>query len=89
MDTDAASADFSDQGATVVITHRVREGKHADYESWANEIAPQCGASPGHLDWHIVRPISGLTETYTLIIRFDTRAHLQGWGCLHRLRKFQ
>jgi antibiotic biosynthesis monooxygenase (ABM) superfamily enzyme len=63
----------------VVITHRVREGKHADYERWLNEIAPLCRASPGHLDWHIVRPISGLTETYTIIIRFDTREHLQAW----------
>jgi antibiotic biosynthesis monooxygenase (ABM) superfamily enzyme len=67
------------QGATVVITHRVRDGKHADYESWADEIAPLCKAWPGHLDWHMVRPIPGLTETYTLVIRFDTRAHLQGW----------
>ncbi len=79
MDTDVASVDSSDQGATVVITHRVREGKHADYESWANEIAPLCRASPGHLDWHMVCPIPGLTETYTLIIRYDTRAHLQEW----------
>jgi uncharacterized protein len=79
MDTDVSSADPNDQGATVVITHRVREGKHADYERWANEIAPLSRASPGHLDWHIVRPIPGLTETYTIIIRFDTRAHLQTW----------
>jgi antibiotic biosynthesis monooxygenase (ABM) superfamily enzyme len=52
------------QGATVVITHRVREDKHAEYEIWLGEIVPLCKASPGHLDWHIVRPISGLTETY-------------------------
>lgn len=68
-----------DQGATVVITHRVREGKHADYETWLGEIAPLCRASPGHLDWHIIRPIAGLTETYTIVIRFDTAAHLQQW----------
>jgi uncharacterized protein len=80
MNTDTASESSSDiGGATVVITHRVREGKHADYENWLNEIAPLCKASPGHLDWHIVRPIPGLTETYTVIIRFDTRAHLQEW----------
>jgi uncharacterized protein len=36
-------------------------------------------ASPGYLDWHIVRPITGLTETFTVIIRFDTKAHLQEW----------
>ena len=79
MNTDLASERAADEGATVVITHRVRDDKHADYERWLNEIAPLCRASPGHLDWHIVRPISGLTETYTVIIRFDTKAHLQEW----------
>lgn len=80
MNSHTASESSSDLGgATVVITHRVRQGKHAEYESWLNEIAPLCKASPGHLDWHIVRPIRGLTETYTVIIRFDTRAHLQEW----------
>jgi len=73
------SADAADQGATVVITHRVRAGKHAEYETWLEEISPLCRASPGNLDWHIVRPISGLTQTYTVIIRFDTPAHLQQW----------
>lgn len=76
---DAAARDSADQGATAVITHRVREGKHADYETWLDEISPLCKASPGHLDWHIVRPIAGLTGTYTVIIRFDTAAHLQHW----------
>lgn len=67
------------EGATVVITHRVRNDKHADYEIWLDEIAPLCKASPGHLDWHIVRPIPGVSETYTVIIRFDTETHLREW----------
>lgn len=79
MDKGAAFKGSKNEGATVVITHRVGEGKQADYESWLDEIAPLCRASLGHLDWHIIRPISGLTETYTVIIRFDTRAHLQDW----------
>jgi hypothetical protein len=79
MNTDVSAVRATEEGATVVITHRVRDDKHADYERWLNEIAPLCKASPGHLDWHIVRPISGLTETYTVIIRFDTTAHLRGW----------
>ena len=70
---------MSEVGATAVITHRVREGMHAEYERWLEDIAPLCRASPGHLDWHIVRPIPGLTGTYTVVIRFDTRRHLQGW----------
>jgi antibiotic biosynthesis monooxygenase (ABM) superfamily enzyme len=70
---------MNDVGATAVITHRVRDGRQADYERWLDEIAPLCRASPGHLDWHIVRPIPGLTATFTIVIRFDTREHLQGW----------
>ena len=64
-----------DIGATVVITHRVHKGKQEEYENWLDEIAPFCRASSGFLDWHIVRPIVDVTETYTVIIRFDTIEH--------------
>ena len=67
------------EGATVVITHRVRAGQEARYEDWLDEIGPVSRASPGQLDWQVVRPVPGLTTTYTVIIRFDTREHLEGW----------
>ena len=67
------------EGATVVITHRPRNDKQEQYERWIEEIVPFCRASPGHLDWHIIRPIHGVTETYTVIVRFDTEAHLREW----------
>jgi len=79
MNKDLVPERETDEGATVVITHRVRNEKHADYEKWVEEIAPLCKAFPGHLDWHIVRPIPGLSETYTIIIRFDTNTHLKDW----------
>ena len=69
----------ADHGATVVVTHRVRESKLAEYEEWLKEISPLAKASPGNLDWNIVRPIPGLTSTYTIILRFDSEAHLRGW----------
>lgn len=75
----ARSLSNNDSGATVVIAHRVRGDKHAEYETWLEEIAPLCRAAPGHLDWHIVRPIAGATETYTVIIRFDTAQNLKKW----------
>lgn len=79
MSTTLSPEVASYEGATVVITHRVRIDKHADYEKWVEEIAPLAKAAPGHLDWHIVRPIPGLSETYTVIIRFDTDTHLKEW----------
>jgi len=66
-------------GATVVITHRVREGGHAGYERWIDRVTPVCMSYPGHLDWQIIRPVAGLTATYTVVIRFDRREHLEAW----------
>jgi antibiotic biosynthesis monooxygenase (ABM) superfamily enzyme len=79
MSTMPSTNTKTNEGATVVITHRLRQNKQTEYDRWLEEIAPLCKASPGHLDWHIVRPIPGLTETYTVIIRFDTEVHLREW----------
>jgi antibiotic biosynthesis monooxygenase (ABM) superfamily enzyme len=68
---------IADHGAMVVITHRARNNKLAEYEEWLTEIAPLARASPGNLDWHIVRPIPGLTATFTIILRFDSDANLR------------
>jgi len=72
-------SDETASGATCVIAHRVRDGREADYDQWLKEIVPICQASPGHLDLQIIRPIAGLTTTYTVVIRFDTCDHLRQW----------
>ena len=79
MNHDHPSSSTLGRGATAVITHRVRDGQQEGYDAWLNEIGPLCRSYPGHLDLQIIRPIPGLTATYTVIIRFDTREHLQGW----------
>ncbi len=79
MANETGSLDTIDTGATVVITHRVRDGKQDKYDEWLDEIAPICRSSQGLLDWHIIRQIPGITTKYTIIIRFDTQEHLQNW----------
>lgn len=69
----------TEKGATVVITHHVSQDQQPQYEKWLNEIGPICKASQGLLDWHIIRPIAGLTDTYTVIIRYDNHDHLKTW----------
>ena len=66
-------------GATVVITHRIRNNRHDAYEAWMESISLLCKAATGFLDCNIVRPIPGITATYTVIIRFDTTKNLKGW----------
>lgn len=66
-------------GATVVITHRVKDGQQQAYAGWLDEVGPLCRAFPGHLDWQVIRPVANLTSTYTVILRFDTDEHLRAW----------
>ena len=69
----------TEQTATVVITHHVKEDSKNNYEAWLKEIIPVSKTYPGHLGVSIVHPVPGATVTYTVIIRFDTRKHLLTW----------
>lgn len=71
--------DFNDHGASVVISHHIKDGCQNQYEAWLNEIGPICRSFPGNIDWQIIRPIPKLTFIYTLIIRFDTIENLRTW----------
>jgi antibiotic biosynthesis monooxygenase (ABM) superfamily enzyme len=69
----------SKDGATAVIMHTVRVEKRAEYEKWLDKIGSACRASNGHLDLNLIRPVPGLTSSYTIIVRFDTRENLEVW----------
>jgi len=70
---------MENQGASVVITHHILDGKEQQYEKWLNEIVPISKHSQGFIDLQIVRPIPHLTFVYTVIIRFDTIENLKKW----------
>ncbi len=67
------------EGATVVITHRLRNNLQAEYDEWIDKIKPIAMDAPGFLDTNVVRPIHGLTETCTIIMRFDSEENLRKW----------
>ncbi|PBJ05449.1 antibiotic biosynthesis monooxygenase [Flavobacterium sp. ACN6] len=70
---------MENQGASVVITHHVLDGKESEYEKWLDEIVPITKHSQGFIDLQIVRPIAHLTFVYTVIIRFDDIENLKNW----------
>jgi antibiotic biosynthesis monooxygenase (ABM) superfamily enzyme len=70
---------ITEHGASVVITHRVSEASRAQYEQWLKAIGSLCKASKGLLDHHIIRPIPGLSDTYSIFMRYDTEHHLKQW----------
>ncbi|MFC3161256.1 hypothetical protein SAMN05443633_101328 [Chryseobacterium arachidis] len=70
---------MENQGASVVISHHILDGKQQEYEQWLNEIVPLARHSQGFIDHQIVRPVKDLTFIYTVIIRFDTIENLRNW----------
>lgn len=63
---------------TLVIQHHVKPAQAPDYEGWLREIAQQAKRFPGHMGVNIVRP-HGPSSTYTMVLRFDSHAHLLAW----------
>ncbi|MRX40223.1 antibiotic biosynthesis monooxygenase [Flavobacterium sp. LC2016-23] len=70
---------MENQGASVVISHHILDGKEQEYEKWLDEIVPVTRHSKGFIDLQIVRPIPHLTFVYTVIIRFDSIDNLKNW----------
>lgn len=69
----------SEQTASVVISHHVKDNFKDNYEAWLKEIIPISKSYPGHFGVSVVHPVPGATATYTVIIRFDTRKNLLFW----------
>jgi uncharacterized protein len=63
---------------TSVIHHQVKAGAEVPYEAWLREINLAAQRIPGHLGVDILRPPQG-AGLYTIVLRFDTLEHLQGW----------
>jgi len=70
---------LKEEGATAVITHRVNRSQQPLYEQWVDKIYRVVSQCQGFLDGQMIRPVPGITETYTVIIRFDEIDALKDW----------
>jgi len=81
------------EGATALITHHVREGKEESYKDWLDRVASACQSHTGYLDMHVIKPVPGVTETHSIMLRFDTQKHLDQWlesdACQSLIEKVQ
>lgn len=64
---------------TAVITHRVRSGREAGYEEWIKGIAADARQFEGHLGVNILRPQTGGSSDYVIVLQFDSCPHLDTW----------
>jgi antibiotic biosynthesis monooxygenase (ABM) superfamily enzyme len=68
-----------DGPVTVVVRHRVRPAKIAEFETWMRGITRELTNFPGHLGFNVLRPVDAEQCEYVVFFRFDTFAHLETW----------
>jgi antibiotic biosynthesis monooxygenase (ABM) superfamily enzyme len=70
-----------DQGGpvTVVVRHRVKPGKEAEFEGWLRGITAALLRFEGQQGYHVVRPSGPAHPEYVVFFRFDTFANLEKW----------
>lgn len=64
---------------TVVVRHRVKPGREAEFEAWQRGINEACLKFRGHMGFHVVRPADRKRPEYLVIFKFDSLANLETW----------
>ena len=76
--TDAEREAGQGAPATVVVSQRVRPGRDDDFRRWQDGMNRAVASFDGFLGTEVVPPGDGGRE-WTVIYRFDSKPHLEGW----------
>lgn len=76
---EAASQGNHDEVVTLVVKHRVKAGREADYEAWLRRTVRIAGERPGHLGVDVVRSKQGGLALFTCVLRYRSTADLEHW----------
>lgn len=67
-----------DTPVTAVLRQHPRPWAVARYEEWLKEIVPVAQSFAGHQSVDVIRPHK-TEDPYTIVLHFDTVAHLRSW----------
>jgi antibiotic biosynthesis monooxygenase (ABM) superfamily enzyme len=64
---------------TVVISHPVRPEHETEFVAWHDRLTAAEREHAGFQGSQLYRPVSGIQENWTAVVRFDTAEHLDAW----------
>ncbi|MGV6477143.1 antibiotic biosynthesis monooxygenase [Azotobacter vinelandii] len=73
------STETSEGIVTLLIRHRVREGREREYEGWLRRTVDVAKGYPGHLGVDVLREQDGDRRRFTCVLRFASTGQLQAW----------
>ena len=79
IDTDKRVTNAISDPPQVVISHRVKPDKHAEFAAWSEGIAKVMSQADGFLYYQSLPPVEGFQEEWMIVFQFDTAEHLRVW----------
>ncbi len=76
--TDAAPGPARPAPATVLVSQRVKPGCEEDFRQWQDDVNRTVASFSGFLGTEVVAP-RGAGGEWTVLYRFDSKAHLESW----------
>lgn len=67
-----------DTAVTTIIRQQPRPGSVGRYEEWLKAVIPVARSFAGHQGVSVIRPHAA-TDAYTIVLHFDSVAHLRQW----------
>lgn len=73
------SAPLTHRPGSAVIEQWVKP-EHVDaYRDWSRKINTACARSPGFVDLEVFEPVPGVSESFVIVVRFQTAAESEAW----------
>jgi antibiotic biosynthesis monooxygenase (ABM) superfamily enzyme len=70
---------IAERPVALIVNTRVEPDKVADFKLWQAELMAAQSEFPGFLDGQLDEPRPGISEDWTIVLRFATSAHLKQW----------
>ncbi|CAN5311450.1 antibiotic biosynthesis monooxygenase [soil metagenome] len=71
--------DETPRAASIIVTSHVEPADETAFLSWQRRISAAEASFPGFLGHKIERPTPGVQDDWTVILSFDSDAHLSSW----------
>lgn len=71
--------ELADGVVTLLVRHRIKQGRDPEYETWLRQIIAKARSYPGHLGIDVVRGHHAGLALFTSVLRFASTGQLQQW----------
>ena len=81
--------DQNNEPVTILVTHRLKEGREADFHAWLRSINESVEKAAGFRQLDLVQQNTPSAQDVGVIVRFDDHRSLEKWQQTEEVRRFK